>query len=169
MTIITSRVRKADRGDEKEVMALCRELHKENGLFTLTEEKVQSYLDRAFNRNGAIIGVIGERGRIEGAIYLMISDFWYSDDWHLAELFSYVLPQYRKSSNAKDLIAFAKRCALELKLPAVIGIISNERTEAKVNLYRRQLGTAVGAFFVFNGFGPTPATHAAFQAQQAAE
>lgn len=143
-------VRKADIRDEPELMAMCLELHRENGLFTMSEDKVREHLRRAFLRQGAMIGVIGDRGRIEGSIYLMIADFWYSEDWHLAELWSYVLPQYRKSNNAKELINFAKRCSDELKVPAVIGIISNDRTKAKVQLYQRQLGTAAGAFFLYN-------------------
>jgi hypothetical protein len=144
-------VRKADIRDEPEIMAMCRDLHRENGIFTMSDDKVRDYLRRAFAKQGAVIGVIGPPGRIEGSIYLMISDFWYSQEWHLAELWSYVMPQYRKSNNAKELINFAKRCSDELKVPAVIGIISNERTKAKVQLYQRQLGTAAGAFFLYGG------------------
>lgn len=143
-------VRKADIRDEAELMAMCRELHRENGLFTMSEDKVRDFLRRAFDRQGAVIGVIGEPGKIEGSIYLLIGGFWYSDEWHLEELWSYVRPQYRKSNNAKELINFAKRCSDELKVPAVIGIISNDRTKAKVQLYQRQLGTAAGAFFLYN-------------------
>jgi len=167
-------VRKADIRDEPELMAMCMELHRENGLFPMAEDKVRAYLRRAFSRNGAVIGVIGERGKIEGSIYLLIGGFWYSEEWHLEELFSYVRPQYRKSNNAKELINFAKRCSDDLGIPAVIGIISNDRTKAKVQLYQRQLGTASGAFFVYNAPRtgtvptPTPATQAVSPARQAA-
>lgn len=143
-------VRKGDVRDEPEIMEVCRALHRENGLFSMSEDKVRAYLKRAFERQGAIIGVIGPAGKIEGAIYLMISDYWYSDEWHLEELFSFVLPQYRRSNNAKALLHFAQRCSDELKIPAMIGIISNERTQAKIGLYQRQLGTAIGAYFVYN-------------------
>ena len=148
---MTPFVRKADIRDEPEIMAMCRDLHSENGLFSMDDTKVREHLRRAFAKQGALIGVSGPPGRIEGSIYLMISDFWYSTEWHLAELWSYVMPQYRKSNNAKELINFAKKCSDELKVPAVIGIISNERTKAKVQLYQRQLGTAAGAFFLYGG------------------
>lgn len=131
-------------------MELCRALHAENGMFTMSEDKVRGMLQRAFNRQGGIIGALGVPGRIEGAIYLVISDYWYSDDWHLSELFSFVLPQYRKSNNAKELITFAKRCSDEIGIPLVIGVISNERTEGKVRLYQRQLDKPAGAFFVYD-------------------
>lgn len=167
-------VRKADVRDEPEIMELCLSLHRENALFHISEDKVRAYLRRAFANNGAIIGVIGPIGRIEAAIYLMISDYWYSDQWHLEELFSYVKPEYRRSNNAKALINFAQRCSDELSIPAIIGIISNERTKAKIGLYQRQLGTAIGAFFVYNAPRTgtvanisTPATQAASLAQQA--
>lgn len=155
-------VRKADINDEPELMEMCKELHRENGLFPMSDDKVRQYLRRAFNRHGAIIGVIGERGKIEGSIYMLIGGFWYSDEWHLEELWSYVRPQYRKSNNAKELINFAKRCSDDLAIPAVIGIISNDRTKAKVQLYQRQLGTAFGAFFVYNApnTGAVPTTPA---------
>ena len=170
------KVRRADALDEPELMDMCRELHRENGLFEMSVPKVQHYLDMAFQRKGAVIGVIGDRNRLEGSIYLSISDYWYSDEWHLAELWSYVRPQYRRSNNAKALIAFAKRCADEMKIPVIIGIVSNDRTQPKIALYQRQLGTAAGAFFLYNGRTGTyaiattaaPALLAVLPAQRAA-
>ncbi len=143
-----ARVRVADPSDEEELMAMCRNLHAENGAFSMSEEKVRALLWRAFNRQDGLIGVIGASGRLEGSIYLLIDQLWYSNDWCLLELWNYVLPAYRRSTNAKELIAFAKKCSEALRLPLFIGILSNEQTEAKVRLYRRQLGTPAGAFFL---------------------
>lgn len=143
-------VRRATLADEEELMELCRELHKENGLFSMNESFVRQALRMAFMEHGGIIGLIGDPGKIEAAIYIKFGTFWYSDQFHLEELFNYVRPQYRKSTNAKDLINFAKRCAEELNLPLVIGVITNDRTEAKVRLYKRQLHNTAGAFFVYN-------------------
>lgn len=117
-------------------------------MFSMNETKVQAMLDKAFNQQGAIIGALGPTGAIEGAIFMLISNFWYSNDWHLEELFSYVRPEHRRSTNAKELINFGKRCSDELGIPLVIGVISNDRTRAKVGLYQRQLADPVGAFFV---------------------
>lgn len=174
-TRVPALVRRADVSDTDEVMQMAREVHQEIGLFKFSESKVRSQLQMAFDRKGAVIGVIGNKGRLEGSIYLLISDFWYTEDWHLGELWNYVRPEYRKSDNAQDLISFSKRCADELKLPAVLGIVSNEKTQAKVRLYERKLGTAVGAFFVYipagvscrwNGYAPT---QVAVEARLAAE
>lgn len=115
----------------------------------MNEDKVRSYLRKAFSREGAIIGVIGTSDNIEGAIYLLIGEFWYSTDKHLEEFFNFVRPEHRKSKHAQGLIAFAKELSDD-SLPLLIGVISTERTAAKVRLYRRQLGEPIGAFFFYN-------------------
>lgn len=143
-------VRTAQPREEEDIMQVCRELHEENGLFDMDETMVRAMLRRAFDRRGGIIGVIGGPGAIEAVIFLIISNFWYSQQPHLEELFSYCRPQYRRSGHAKSLVEFAKRCSDELYMPLVIGIVSNIRTEAKVRLYRRQLSEPAGAFFVYN-------------------
>ena len=148
MTIITSRVRKATPADGPELMEMCRELHAENGMFQMNEDKVAAMLQKAFQQQGAIIGALGPTGSIEGAIFMLISSFWYSNDWCLEELFSFVRPEHRRSTNAKELINFGKRCSDELGIPLVIGVVSNERTKAKVGLYQRQLADPVGAYFL---------------------
>lgn len=143
----SGKVRIAGAADEEEIMAMCRRLHSENGMFPMDDEKVRSILQKAFNRDGGILGVIGNPGNIEAAIYMMISTFWYSNETHLEELFSYVLPENRKSTNALDLVEFAKWCSDYSKFKLVIGIQSNDQTMAKVRLYRRRLGEPIGAFF----------------------
>jgi hypothetical protein len=149
-------VRIATRADADALMAVCRELHGENGLFAMDDEMVRGMLARAFDRRGGIIGVIEKDGRIEGSIYILISNFWYSRDNHLEELWSWVRPDCRKSDHAVTLIEFAQTCAKELDLPLVIGVITNRRMAGKVRLYRRKLGYPAGAFFVFNAKWQTP-------------
>lgn len=150
MTITVCPVRKACPPDEPELMDICRAGFDEHRMFQMDDARVTTMLNRAFTGQGAIIGALGPTGKIEGAIYLLISQFWYSSEWCLEELFCYVRPQFRKSTNAKDLIEFGKRCASELGLPLVMGIVSNERTQAKIGLYRRQLSDPVGAYFAYN-------------------
>ena len=156
MSIITSRVRKATPADAPELMELCRELHAENGMFEMNESKVAAMLEKAFRQQGAIIGALGPTGGIEGAIFMLISSFWYTNDWCLEELFNYVKPEHRRSTNAKELINFGKRCSDELGIPLVIGVVSNERTKAKVGLYQRQLADPVGAYFLHRPAALTP-------------
>lgn len=149
MPLGARRVRLATWKDEAALMEMCRRLHGENGIYEMSETKVQEMLARAFNRQGGIIGVVGDEGRIEGAVSLVIGQTWYSDEWFLEELFNYVLPEFRRSTNARDLINFAQWAADDCGLRLLIGVLSNTRTEAKVRLYERQLGKPAGAFFVY--------------------
>lgn len=143
-------VRLARPEDEAEIMEMTRRLHQENGLFSLNENKVRDIVKRYYDRSGVTIGVIGETGKIEGSICLLFSEMYYTDDWHLAELWNHVLEEYRKSRNAHALIDFGMRSANTIGVPLITGIITNKRMAEKVRLYRRMLGTPAGAFFVYN-------------------
>ena len=147
-----TRVRVADSDDEEALMNLCSFLHGENGVFDLDETAVRYAIRKAIlgpveQRHG-IIGVIGKPGEIEGAIFLEPACLWYTTQICMQELFSYVFPQYRSSTNSNDLIEFAKWVSDQFKLPLMIGVLSNTRTEAKIRLYRKALGNPAGAFFL---------------------
>ena len=146
--LITSPVRKAHLADKPQIMEMCEENHRENGQFSLDLGKVEALIDRAFNGGGAIIGVVG-KDAIEGMLVLTIQQFWYTSDWCLEEVQNFVRPEFRRSTNAKDMIKFGQRCSDELGIPLVIGVVSNERTQAKMELYRRQLGNPVGGYFLY--------------------
>lgn len=141
-------VRLATKEDQDQLMHLCKLLHGENGIFAMDDDLVIETLKKGFDKKGGIIGVIGPSDKLEGMIYMEVSNFWYSRQPYLVELFNFVHPDYRRSNHAKSLIAFAKKCATE-DVKLIIGIISNERTQAKVRLYERQLGKPAGAFFVY--------------------
>jgi len=144
-------VRIATPADEDEIMAMCRALHDENGLFSLEEAKIRHLIRRCFNRDKCIVGVIGPTGKIEASTCLVIADSYYTNDWHLAEQWNHVGKEHRQSRNAEALIEFAKKCSDEIGIPLVIGIITNNRVAGKVRLYRQHLGYPAGAFFVHNG------------------
>ena len=147
-------VRIATAGDEPEILRLLLMMHKEGGLLSLDVDAAKDMFRFAFNRKGGLIGVIGAPNDIQGMIYLLITRFWYTRENHLEELFNYVRPDCRHSNYANTLITFAKKCADEIKIPLVIGVLSNQRTAAKVRLYRRSLGFPMGAFFVYGGNWP---------------
>lgn len=146
--LVTLPVRKAIKDEQSAILDICRENHAENGQFSLAMPKVEAMVKRAFDGGGAIIGITGGGNRIEGAILLLISQFWYTEDWCLEEIFNYVRPEFRRSTHAKDMIKFGMRCSDELNIPLVIGVVANERTRAKMELYRRQLGDPVGGYFL---------------------
>jgi hypothetical protein len=137
--------------DIPQLIELGRMLHAENAMMPLCEDRIRAAVLRAVRKDRAILGVIGPVGRIEGGIYLTVGQFWYTDKPHLEELFAYVRPDCRKSENAKALVEFAKDCSRRLNVPLLIGIISNDRTAAKIRLYERRLGAPSGAYFLWNG------------------
>lgn len=143
----------SDPTEEESVMELCRQLHSENGLFPLKEDKVRLMLRKAFNREGGVLGAVGEPGSLKGLIYMMMSSFWYSDAPHWEELFLYVKPEHRGGGAAVALMRFAKWCSANSGLPLVIGVLSNERTEGKVRLYQRNFDKPVGNFFFYSANG----------------
>lgn len=148
------RVRIIGRNEEADVMQLCHQLHEENGIFTMDDNKVKIMLSRAFDKQGGILAGVGQPGKLEGLLFLLLSSFWYSNDPHFEELFLYVTPEHRKSRNAVELLRFAKWCTDQTNYPLFIGLLSNSSTERKELLYERQLHTdekdpGRGRFFIY--------------------
>jgi GNAT superfamily N-acetyltransferase len=150
MSTVAPTVRVATVADEPEIIRLLHLMHEESGFVSLDLDRARAMFARAFSKGGGIIGVIGPPDDIQGMIYLLISQFWYSSDHHLEELFCFVRPDHRQSSHAKTLISFAKDCAEKIGIPLAIGIMTNTRMAAKVRLYRRLLGPPAGAYFIIN-------------------
>jgi hypothetical protein len=176
MNVSPSIVRPATFDDERQIWVLLREMWDENGLFPLSEPKVQYYLDRVLHPETiplgdtgprGIIGVIGASSYLEGIIMLVLGQVWYSDTISLQDCVNFVRHECRQTSaHAKELIAYSKRMTDEIRkadpdFQMMVGVVSTKRTAAKVRLYRRQLAE-VGAFFVY----PTPAGYEPAEAAQ---
>jgi len=142
-------VRIATKADEPEIIRLLHLMHAEGGMLPLDLGRAREMFAQAFDRKGGIMGVIGGPGNIKAMIYLFMSKYWYTNADHLEEVFNFVSPEHRKAGYGKDLIVFAKECADKICVPLVIGVLTNQRMEEKVRLYRRVLGTPCGAFFVY--------------------
>jgi hypothetical protein len=152
-----SNVRAAVPEDASEIWRLLRMLCAENGMFNLSEKRVDFYISRLLNPSTiakddtgprGFIGVIGPVGALEGCIMLTVGSVWYSEDFTLDEHLNFVDPAHRSSNHAKALIRFAKESSDKIGIPLVIGILSTKRTAAKVRLYSQEL-TPCGAFFIY--------------------
>jgi GNAT superfamily N-acetyltransferase len=143
-------VRIATPDDMQPIYDLMMLAHEECGEHKISPEKVLHKIALATHRQASLIGVVGPSGErvLKGYVLLIIEPVWYSDDYQLLEVSNFVHPDHRRSDYAKQLIVFSKRCAENLALDLTMGVYSNERTEAKVRLYRRQL-PPVGAFFCY--------------------
>jgi len=156
-------VRIATQLDAQEVWRLFLQGHRENGLFSLSAEKVQWFMNRVLNPESiplgdtglrGVIGVIGPVGALEGLVFLTIGTYWYSTDLHLEEYIIFTDPECRKSFHVQALIEWMKHQVEVTGLPLMTGIISNHRTEAKCRLYRRML-PKIGEFFYLGPKGST--------------
>lgn len=150
-------VRPAHPGDYEEIWKLFRLLHKENGVFDLSEQKLEFILRRVLYPHlipqddlglRGYLGVIGELGALEGFILLVIGSYWYTDQLHLEELATFVHPNHRRTKHAQALLNYSKKMADATNIPLLIGIVSNQRTEAKIRLYKKHFPEA-GSFFLY--------------------
>lgn len=148
--------RLAGPADAESLYGLCRLLWEENGLFPMSEIKVRRMIEIAVCpavktevEPITIIGALGPVGNIEASLALCITQNWYSDAWHVEELWNFVRPDCRRSNHAKSLIEYSKTVQAQIGLPLMIGILSNDRTQEKVRLYSRRLGAPAGAYFVY--------------------
>jgi GNAT superfamily N-acetyltransferase len=144
-----SEVRIATPPDREAMIPLLYLMHEENGVATLDVPKMLFFLDKGLHRDKAIIGVIEEDGLIKAAIGLFLHQWWYSSDYHLEDTFAFVHPEYRQSTFAKSLLKFARKAADDLGVQLLIGILSSDRTAAKIKLYEKEFGPSMGAGFVY--------------------
>src|SRR3989304_10419032 len=140
-------VRLAEPADYPQIISMGEEVNVENGHSTIDYPTAEAAIMQAINRHQSMIGLVGPVGGIQGIVMLRFANFWCSKDVFLDELFLYVHPEYRKTAVAKTLINFAKETADKLKLPLMIGVMSSERTQTKLRLYRKHLGDPVGGYF----------------------
>jgi hypothetical protein len=132
--------------DEHALLDLLTLAHAENGLFTQDNDRVRAMIHRATSRDHACVGVIEGAAGLEGAIMMVMSQFWYSQDWHLEEVVNFVHPDHRRTTHAKRLLEFARWIQQRLGIPLLAGILTLHRLEPKIRLYQRTL-PQVGAVF----------------------
>ena len=146
-------VRTGTPADIHPVMALALAACEENGLTDPDPERLLQEIWPSLHLDGGIIGVIGEGEQLEAAILLRVDCMWYSRARTLLERAIFVHPDYRKSKvgRAKLLCEFAKKAAHDLSMPLIIGVLSNQRTEAKSRLYIRAFCDPAGVYFIYNG------------------
>jgi hypothetical protein len=135
------------------MMQLALAACEENGFVEPNPQKLLQEIWPALNLEHGLVGIIeGENGILEGAVLLRIGSMWYSNARVLEEKAIFIHPDYRsaKGGRARRLCEFTKLVADRLKMPLIIGVLSNHRTKGKIKLYERQFGEPSGAFFLYN-------------------
>jgi len=151
---ITVRIGTLD--DLDEVMALSLAAVEDNGFLNADPQALLQIMYPALMQDHALVGVVVEPdGRLSGGVLLQVSRHWYSSpgEHFLEEKSIFVHPDFRnaKGGRAARLAEFTKKVSDTLGLPLLIGVLSSDRTEAKVRMYRRIFGEPQGAFFLYNG------------------
>jgi len=147
------KVRVGTPDDFPDLMDLAQKVAWENGVSEPDFNKVASEMWASLHQDFGIVGVIGEPGKkLEAFVLLRIGQTWYSASPILEERTVFVSKEYRsaKGGRARKLCEFSKKVAEELGMGLLIGILSNQRTQAKVELYRRVFGEPAGAFWLHN-------------------
>jgi hypothetical protein len=143
-------VRIATPDDFESLMALVRLAHADNGQHSFSEPKIRDSIAAGCRMERSIIGIIGEPGDLRAAIHMVINQIYYSEEFQLYELWTFVREDSRRSDFAKKLLRFAKDCADKANLDLLIGIISDHRLEEKERLYQRTFKKG-GTFFLYHG------------------
>lgn len=146
--------------DIHDVMELAVMGAEENGFLKPSPTKLLFDVWPALHRDGGIMGIVSQgRDKPIGAVLLKVVTPWYSDAKALEERAIYVHPDYRAGGQHKQtgkgsgvavrLMEFAKQVATGMNMPLMIGVLSNDRTEAKVRLYERIFGKPAGVYFLW--------------------
>jgi hypothetical protein len=146
-----SEVRIATLADRDAMIDFLRVAHSENGVAPLSEAKMLRALDRGLARDLSVIGIIATPNRVMASIGLYCHEWWYSERVFWEDFWNFVRPDHRKSTYANDLLDFSKMIAVSLEMDLLIGVLSEERTEAKVHMYQRKFGKPKGAAFLYRG------------------
>lgn len=140
-------VRPAREPDAAQVYELMMLAHQENGIAPVSEQKVLEALARGLSQQGAFIGVIEGPDRLEGMIGLALGQWWYSEQWHLEEVVTFVHADHRKSTHAKHLYRYAKWLADKLGVELHCSVMTKDRLFPKLRLAQREM-QQIGATFV---------------------
>jgi len=143
-------VRLAEPDDLPGIMLLMEQACSEDAQHQMDRDKVLAMVMRHYNKQGAMIAVIGEIGFPVAYCLSVIEPLWYSSEFQLLELSLFCHPDHRKSDRSKQLMNFMKQASEGLSIDLTIGVFHNERTDAKIRLYRRQFGNQIGAYFCYS-------------------
>lgn len=149
MTSTAVHVRVGQPADFDAMMTFLRDAHAENGMAPIAEDRVAPVLQCALAQWRGIVGIVdAPDNRVAASVGLLIGKWWYSHEEHLEDIFTFVREDFRHMKMATPLLDFAKRAARNLEMPLLMGVLSNERTQAKVRLFERKLPIA-GALFLY--------------------
>lgn len=148
-------VRLARPDDADAVVSLLEKQHEEAGVFQFDGELVRDIVNRlTVDRVAGVVGVIDGPTQVVATVGLtLMPGAWYTRERTLYELWSFVHPDHRRTTHAKNLIAFSKECVdrttqAGCPLAYFSTVKVGQGTQRKLDLYGRQ-ASQVGTFSLY--------------------
>ena len=135
----------AEAEDSEALYDLLLEMHDEVGLFPLAERKVRAKIALVLDEGACFVAEVD--GTIVGSIGVVPEQMWYTDDFMLADKWTFVKQNWRRSRVAIGLLRRAKEFAKRAGLPLAVGVFGAKDTARKNALFGR-LFTPVGEMFM---------------------
>ena len=130
-------IRTAERADFALVMDLLESMANDNALFSVDWKKVAWIVADLIDNPKAHIFLSFEGAVCTGSFAVEQSTPWYSNDKILDECWIFVRPEYRKSRTIFRLLKAVKNLSEELALPVVVNVVTPNRSDSKVKLFKR--------------------------------
>ena len=136
---------RATRNDARDIFRLLMEMYEDVGMAGLSGVKVANTINTLLD-NGAIFIVRDAKDELVGSIGVNRQSFWYSEDDHFADYWTYVRKNARKSRAIFLLLNAVRDHARCQGLPLFMGVLTPKDAERKNRLFRRYM-TPVGELF----------------------
>jgi len=152
-------VRIASNKDAAPLFALIWRSHEECGIAPRSDEKIRNMVGIALAKemlvdptSGAklpppIFGVIDGKDELAAVIGLCVIEHWYSDERYIRGFLTFVHPDYRRTTFAKELLQFGNWWGETMGMPVLYENWSPLQAPAKNRLFARQ-ATLVGGLFM---------------------
>lgn len=159
-----SNVRLADPADEPALLNLLMADVIENAAHVAEpdEGRILKHIQLGTRKQGGFTAVIdGEDGKPVAVAILNASQWWWSEDWYLGDIVTYVHPDYRKTRCIDNLLEFERWIAAEMsqqygkRVYLMCGVMGTHRYREKLMLFWRRF-FEVGRAYIYPAPGGEP-------------
>lgn len=137
--------RYAEPKDVDALHALLLEMHAEMSFFPLAEAKGHAKIVEVLETGVCLLAECEEA--LVGSIGLLPVQLWYTESYMLADVWTFVKKEHRKSRVAVEMLKMIKGFCARAGLPLAMAVVSPHEAERKNILYRRYL-TPVGEMYM---------------------
>ncbi len=149
-------VKLATMEDESAVFNLVMVALKEEaiGVAPIDPVRVLEHIVSATRQKGGLMGIVHADGAVVGLTLMLPTRWWWSRQYHLQELLTFVHPDHRKSRHADDLLQFNKwavetwTAGFGYQVYLLSSVLGTKRIREKILLYRRKF-QMVGMSFLY--------------------